>query len=107
MSLIEKAQCVAIVPGVKKGAFLVGAEYGKGYFTCREHNGRGWTAPGAVIVEGGQFKLEADASVAAGPIKLSNKEIIEGNAPVPAAAQQFVHMLDRYSRRKNFASGSE
>ncbi len=38
--LLEKAQCVVIVPGVKKGAFLVGAEYGKGYFVCRERGGR-------------------------------------------------------------------
>ena len=95
--LLDRAQCVVIVPGVKKGAFIVGAEYGKGYFTCRGRGGQGWTAPGAVIIEGGsfgfqiggeetdvvmlvmndagerrllssQFKLGGDASVAAGPV---------------------------------------
>lgn len=33
--------------------------------------------------------------------KLSNKDIIEGNAPVPAVADQLVHTLDSYSPRKN------
>ena len=33
--LLEKAQCAVIVPGLKKGAFIVGAEFGKGFVTCR------------------------------------------------------------------------
>jgi len=177
--LLEKAQCVVIVPGVKKAAFIVGGEYGKGYFTCRGKNGRGWTAPGAVRVEGGsfgfqiggedtdvvmlvmnadgerkllssQFKLGGDASVAAGPVgrtasastdlylsaeilswsrsrgvfagialtgatvrqdlgdnealygrRLSNQDIIEGNAPVPAPAKQLVNAIERYSPRSH------
>ena len=42
--LLEKAQCVIIVPGLKKAAFIVGGDYGKGYAVCR-HDG-GWTGPG-------------------------------------------------------------
>jgi lipid-binding SYLF domain-containing protein len=95
--LLEKAHCVVIVPGLKKGAFVVGAQYGKGFAVCRKSSGAGWGDPAAVRVEGGSFgfqiggsetdvvmllmnaegmrKLEhskftvgADASVAAGPV---------------------------------------
>jgi len=41
--LLARAQCVMIVPGLKKGAFIVGGEYGKGVLSCR--NGAGWSAP--------------------------------------------------------------
>ena len=51
--LLKKAYCAVIVPGVKKGAFLVGAQYGKGFVTCRQ-NAR-WSAPSAIRVEGGSF----------------------------------------------------
>jgi SH3 domain-containing YSC84-like protein 1 len=95
--LLEKAQCVAIVPGLKKGAFIVGGEYGKGFVTCRNTSGSGWGAPAAIKVEGGslglqiggegtdvvmlvmndrgvnqlmksKFTLGADASIAGGPV---------------------------------------
>jgi lipid-binding SYLF domain-containing protein len=95
--LLEKAQCVVIVPGLKKGAFVVGGEFGKGFAECRKAGGTGWGAPAAVRVEGGSFGLQiggsstdvvmlvmnkrgmdklasskftlgADASVAAGPV---------------------------------------
>jgi lipid-binding SYLF domain-containing protein len=95
--LLDGAQCVAVVPGMKKGAFVVGAKFGKGFVTCHNHAGRGWSAPAAVKVEGGsfgfqiggsetdvvmlimnevgaeklmsdKFTLGADASVAAGPV---------------------------------------
>ncbi len=41
--LINKAQCVVIVPGLKKGAFIIGAKYGKGFAACRRAGGMGWT----------------------------------------------------------------
>src|SRR6266567_917279 len=56
--LLEKAQCVVIVPGLKKGAFIVGAEYGKGFATCRNSSGSGWGAPAAIKVEGGSFGFQ-------------------------------------------------
>src|SRR5438477_4397135 len=49
--LLDRAQCVVIVPGMKKGAFIVGAKYGKGFVSCRKAGA--WSAPGAVKVEGG------------------------------------------------------
>ena len=33
--LLDKAQCIVIVPGLKKGAFIIGAKYGKGFLSCR------------------------------------------------------------------------
>jgi SH3 domain-containing YSC84-like protein 1 len=51
--LLEKAMCVVVVPGLKKAAFVVGADYGKGYSVCR-HAG-GWTGPAAVRFSGGSF----------------------------------------------------
>jgi SH3 domain-containing YSC84-like protein 1 len=41
--LLEKAKCVAIVPGEEKLAFIFGGNYGKGLATCR--TGNGWSAP--------------------------------------------------------------
>jgi lipid-binding SYLF domain-containing protein len=93
--LLKKAQCVAIVPGLKKGAFVVGAKFGRGFVSCRTASG--WSAPAGIRMEGGsvgfqiggteidvilaimnkrgverllsnKFTLGADASVAAGPL---------------------------------------
>ncbi|MEZ5402097.1 MAG: lipid-binding SYLF domain-containing protein [Bryobacteraceae bacterium] len=57
-SLLDKSECVIIVPGHKKGAFLIGAEYGRGFATCRSQ-GAGWSAPAAVRLEGGSFGFQA------------------------------------------------
>lgn len=94
-SLLAKAQCVVVVPGVKRAALVVGGQYGRGYMSCRQAGG--WTAPGGVRIEGGsvgfqiggsdsdvillvlnergvdrllssRFTLGVDASVAAGPV---------------------------------------
>lgn len=51
--LLEKAQCVIIIPGLKKAAFVFGADYGKGYALCRHQ--RGWSGPAALTVGGGSF----------------------------------------------------
>ena len=93
--LLEKAKCVAIIPGEEKLAFIFGGNYGKGLATCRTANG--WSAPMFVAVGGGsvgfqiggsftdvvmlfmndhalqslmsdKFKIGADATVAAGPV---------------------------------------
>ena len=95
--LLEKAECIVIVPGMKKAAFIVGGNYGRGFMLCRQPSGTGWSAPAGVKVEGGsigfqiggsetdvimlvmnkggaekllesKFKLGADISVAAGPV---------------------------------------
>jgi lipid-binding SYLF domain-containing protein len=95
--LLDKAHCIVIVPSLKTAAFIVGGKYGKGYLTCRNKSGSGWSAPGTVRVEGGsvgfqiggsstdlimlvmsargadkllssKFTLGAEGSVAAGPV---------------------------------------
>lgn len=60
--LLEKANCVVIVPGVKKGAFLVGAKYGKGFMVCRNESNHEWGAPAAIRMEGGSFGFQIGAS---------------------------------------------
>jgi SH3 domain-containing YSC84-like protein 1 len=59
--LMDKAQCVVIVPGLKKGAFGVGGKYGRGFASCRRC-ARGWSAPAAVAIEGGSFGLQLGAA---------------------------------------------
>jgi len=58
--LLNKAECVVIFPSVKKGAFVVGASYGRGVMTCRSGaNFRGlWSAPAFFALEGGSFGLQ-------------------------------------------------
>jgi lipid-binding SYLF domain-containing protein len=107
-SLLTKAMCVVIIPGVKKAALGVGGQYGRGYISCRLDKPNSadaanpvvssrWSAPGGIRIEGGSvglqiggaetdiillvmnksgvdrlltnnFKVGADAAVAAGPV---------------------------------------
>ena len=60
--LIEKAKCVVVIPGVKKGAIVVGGEYGKGFASCRTSPGGPWGAPSAVALEGGSVGLQIGGS---------------------------------------------
>jgi SH3 domain-containing YSC84-like protein 1 len=59
--LLDKAHCIVIVPGLKKGAFIIGAKYGKGFLSCRTA-GKGWSAPGTVRVEGGSVGFQIGGS---------------------------------------------
>jgi lipid-binding SYLF domain-containing protein len=60
--LLEKAHCIVIVPGLKKGAFIVGAKFGKGFVSCREKPDQHWSAPAAVRVEGGSVGFQIGGS---------------------------------------------
>src|ERR1044072_4389388 len=51
--LLEKANCVIIIPDLKKAAFVVGGQYGRGFAECRNGVGAGWGAPMSVRMEGG------------------------------------------------------
>jgi SH3 domain-containing YSC84-like protein 1 len=57
--LIAKAECVGIVPSLKRAGFIVGAKYGKGEVVCR--TGHGWSAPGTIRIEGGSFGFQIGA----------------------------------------------
>jgi lipid-binding SYLF domain-containing protein len=60
--LLDKSACAVIIPNVKKGAFIVGAKYGRGFIACRKTGGTGWSAPAAVKVEGGSVGLQIGGS---------------------------------------------
>jgi lipid-binding SYLF domain-containing protein len=55
-SIIEKAVCIAVVPSLKKAAFVVGGQYGQGVATCR--TGHGWSAPVFIRMAGGSFGFQ-------------------------------------------------
>lgn len=59
--LLDKAYCVAIVPGVKKAAFIIGGKYGKGVLLCRNTNKTGWAGPATIRIEGGSIGLQIGA----------------------------------------------
>lgn len=48
--------CIAVIPGSKKGAAVVGVSFGRGFISCR--NGDNWSAPGAVSLEGGSLGIQ-------------------------------------------------
>jgi len=54
--LLDRAQCIVVVPEMKKAAFVVGGEYGRGFAMCRTA-GR-WSAPAPVRMAGGSFGLQ-------------------------------------------------
>ena len=58
--LLEKAKCVAIIPGEEKLAFIFGGNYGKGLAACRTANG--WSAPMFVAVGGGSVGFQIGGS---------------------------------------------
>ncbi len=55
-SILAGASCVVVIPSFKKGAFIVGAQYGQGVATCRTP--RGWSAPVFVKLTGGSFGFQ-------------------------------------------------
>jgi len=60
--LYDKANCIAIIPGMKKAGFVIGGNYGKGVMTCRNTSmASGWTGPSTVRMEGGSFGAQIGA----------------------------------------------
>src|SRR5579864_2539396 len=121
--ILGRAECVAVVPSMLKGGFVVGAKYGRGLASCR--TAKGWSAPAFFSVAGGsfgfqiggqavdlvmlvmnkdgmrhllssQFALGADASVAAGPVGRH----AEGNTDWKMRAQVLT-----YSRARGVFAG--
>ena len=122
-NILEQATCVGVVPGMIKGAFVFGAQYGQGVVTCR--TGHGWSAPVFIRAAGGsfgfqiggqstdlilvavndrgfqdllksKFKIGADASAAAGPV---------GRAGQAATDWKMNAELLSYSRNKGLFAG--
>jgi lipid-binding SYLF domain-containing protein len=105
--LVESARCAVIVPGLKKGGFIVSAKFGKGFITCRGTDSTAWSAPAAIRIEGGgvgfqigvsetdlvllvmneggakrlmssEFTLGAEGEVAAGPVGRNSSAQTDG-----------------------------
>ncbi len=59
-SVIDKADCVVVLPSVLKAAFIVGGSYGRGVLTCRSgrHFRGPWSAPSMMALEGASFGLQ-------------------------------------------------
>src|ERR1700682_2318352 len=121
--VLGSAECVAVVPSLLKGGFIVGGRFGRGLASCRTP--KGWSAPAFFTVKGGsvgfqiggqavdlvmlimnndgmqhllssQFSLGADASVAAGPVGRH----AEGNTDWKMRAQVLT-----YSRARGVFAG--
>ncbi len=122
-NILEQATCVGVVPGMIKGAFIWGGQYGQGVVTCR--TGHGWSAPVFIRMAGGsfgfqiggqstdlvlvavndrgfqdllksKFKIGGDASAAAGPV---------GRAGQAATDWRMNAELLSYSRNKGVFAG--
>ncbi|HSZ16682.1 MAG TPA: lipid-binding SYLF domain-containing protein [Terracidiphilus sp.] len=123
MNILQQATCVAVVPGMLKGAFIFGGQYGQGVVTCR--TGHGWSGPVFIRMAGGsfglqiggqstdlvlvavndkglqdllksKFKIGADASAAAGPV---------GRAGQASTDWKMNAELLSYSRNKGIFAG--
>jgi SH3 domain-containing YSC84-like protein 1 len=122
-SIWNRARCVAVMPGVKKAAFVVGGEFGEGVVSCR--TSEGWSAPVFLSLEKGSFgaqigaestdvvllvmndrgierllqdkvTLGADASLAAGPV---------GRSGAAATDAQLAAEMLSYSRARGLFAG--
>jgi lipid-binding SYLF domain-containing protein len=123
MDVLRHATCVAVVPGMVKGALIFGGQYGQGVVTCR--TGKGWSAPVFIRMAGGswglqiggqstdlvlvamndrglqdllksKFKIGGDASAAAGPV---------GRAGQASTDWKMSAELLSYSRNKGVFAG--
>ncbi len=55
--VLNDAKCIAVVPSMGKGGFIVGGEHGRGVVTCR--TAHGWSAPAFISIGGGNFGFQA------------------------------------------------
>jgi lipid-binding SYLF domain-containing protein len=73
--LLKKAQCIVVVPSLKKGAIVVGGEYGRGFASCRTANG--WSPPAAVKVEGGSVGFQIGGAETEVVMLVMNKQGVD------------------------------
>ncbi len=122
-SLLERANCVAIIPDLKKGAFIFGARDGKGDISCRAAGGPGWSASAAetdlgmkaeilsysrfrgvfagVAFHGATLQTDLDANKAMYRQRLTTSEIVrDPNVKPTPPGQQLVDILNKYSPKE-------
>src|SRR5215831_18707257 len=57
--LLKKAECIAVIPGLKKGAFGVGVESGRGAVSCKKDSGKGpFGSPSMISLQGASFGFQ-------------------------------------------------
>ena len=123
--ILERAEAIVVIPSLVKGGFIVGAQHGRGIMSVRDRETNKWSAPGFVALTGGsigwqigvqavdlvllvmnregvkdlldnEFKLGANASVAAGPVGRQG----EASTDASLSAQ-----ILAYSRAKGLFAG--
>lgn len=75
--LLDRAECVAVFPGVKKGGFIVGGQYGKGLISCRRE-GEGFGAPAFFTIGGASFGLQIGGQEVDLILLVMNKSGVDG-----------------------------
>ena len=78
--LLDKADCVIVLPSVLKAAFVFGGSYGRGVMTCRNgenFNGK-WGAPSMIALEGGSFGLQIGGQATDFVLLVMNERGAEG-----------------------------
>ena len=123
--ILDRAEAIVVIPSLVKGGFILGAQHGRGVMSIRHRETRKWSAPGFVALTGGsigwqigvqavdlvllvmntegvkdlldnEFKLGANASVAAGPVGRQG----EASTDASLSAQ-----ILAYSRAKGLFAG--
>ncbi|MFZ4793193.1 MAG: lipid-binding SYLF domain-containing protein [Blastocatellia bacterium] len=74
---LDRASCVAVFPGVKKGGFIVGGQYGKGLISCRRQQGS-WGSPAFFSIGGGSFGLQIGGQEVDLVLLIMNDSGVEG-----------------------------
>lgn len=72
--LIEKSECIAVIPGMKKGGFIVGGSFGRGAVSCRSADRKSWGTPAMVEMGGGSVGLQLGASSTDVVMLIMNRE---------------------------------
>jgi lipid-binding SYLF domain-containing protein len=75
--VLNKAECVVVVPGMKKAGFIVGGSFGRGAITCRGKDKASWSAPAMVELGGGSVGFQIGASATDVVMLVMNRSGIE------------------------------
>ena len=75
--LLDRANCVAVFPSVKKAGFVVGGQFGRGLVSCRKA-GSGWSAPAFFTIGGGSFGLQIGAQAVDLVLLIMNEDGVNG-----------------------------
>jgi lipid-binding SYLF domain-containing protein len=92
LSVLNKSECVIVLPSVKKAGFLIAGSYGKGVMTCRggKNFDGSWSAPSMMQSSGGSFGLQAGGQATDFVILVMNdkgaRSLLKGKAKLGADA---------------------